>query len=171
MPELQQNFSTYQEVFEASSLALKLFTLSLQDMSATFQQDRRFVYNHKIGHDNLEKKICRVCRKTCDDRSSLTRHFLKNHGEPPYRCSECPSIFSRLYDRNTHIQKHILRCELCKIPMKSQDELFYHNEKVHQTNNMDHVPVLTPLLEYPDNAYIGKCDSSDSMAESSSSDD
>ncbi|GFT53923.1 hypothetical protein TNCV_3368451 [Trichonephila clavipes] len=55
--------------------------------------------------------------------------------------------------------------------MKSQDDLRYHFEKVHQTNNMDRVPVLTPLLEYPDNAYIGKCDSSDSMAESSSSDD
>ncbi|GFS65589.1 hypothetical protein TNCV_2030821 [Trichonephila clavipes] len=113
------------------------------------------LYNHKIGHDNLEKRICRVCKKTCDDHSSLTRHFLKNHGEPPYRCSECPSIFSRLYDRNTHMQKHILRCELCKIPMKSQDDLRYHFEKVHRTNNMDHVPVLTPLLEYPDNAYIG----------------
>ncbi|GFX67734.1 hypothetical protein TNCV_4733262 [Trichonephila clavipes] len=132
-------------------------------------QNKRSLYYHKIRHNKLEKKICRKCGLKFNDYLSLTSH-LTTHGKPPYKCSKCACIFSRPIDRQTHMQNHILRCELCKIPMKSRDDLFYHINEKHRTNKMDHVPVLTPLLEYPDNVYIGKCDSSDSMAESSSSD-
>ncbi|GFW92996.1 hypothetical protein TNCV_4209321 [Trichonephila clavipes] len=116
----------------------------------------------------IEKRICRVCSLNCDDHPSLTRH-LTTHAEPTYECSRCGARFSRPIDRNTHTQNHNLRCELCKIQMKSRDDLLYHVNEEHQTNKMDHVPVLMdPLLEYPNIAITGVYDNSDSMAESSS---
>ncbi|GFY37046.1 zinc finger protein 569 [Trichonephila inaurata madagascariensis] len=127
--------------------------------------------NHVKEHDNLEKRICRACCLKCDDHSSLTRH-LTTHGEPPYKCFDCVSRFSRLVDRNTHVQNHILRCELCRIPMKFRDDLLYHINEEHLTNKRDPAPVLVgPLFEYPDMVSIGECRSNDSMAETSSSDD
>ncbi|GFU10460.1 hypothetical protein TNCV_2614211, partial [Trichonephila clavipes] len=84
--------------------------------------------------------------------------------DPPYECSRCGARFSRLIDRNTHTQNHNLRCELCKIQMKSRDDLLYHVNEKHQTNEMDHVPVvMDPLLEYPNIAITGVYDNSDSM--------
>ncbi|GFY58001.1 zinc finger protein 569 [Trichonephila inaurata madagascariensis] len=127
--------------------------------------------NHKIGHDNLEEKICRVCSQKCHDHLSLSRHLM-THGQPPYECPRCVSKFSRLADRSTHLENHVLRCEFCKIPMKSKEVLLYHINEEHRIKKLEYAPVPgDPRLEYPDTVISGKCDSSDSMAESSSSDD
>ncbi|GFY73501.1 hypothetical protein TNIN_95091 [Trichonephila inaurata madagascariensis] len=127
--------------------------------------------NHRKEHANLEKRVCRACALKCVDHSHLTRHSTTHR--PPYKCSKCNSRFSRAVDRNIHTENHILRCGFCNIPMKFPHDLFYHINEDHRTNKKGGpAPVLVgPRFEYPDIATIGDCDSSDSMAETSSSDD
>ncbi|GFU30222.1 hypothetical protein TNCV_4447161 [Trichonephila clavipes] len=94
------------------------------------------------------------------------------HGQQPHECSRCVSKFSRLADLSTHLKNHILRCVFCKIPMKSNEILLYHINEEHRINKLECAPVPgDPHLEYPDIVISGKCDSSDSMAESSSDDE
>ncbi|GFQ66188.1 hypothetical protein TNCT_202101 [Trichonephila clavata] len=132
-------------------------------------KDKVHLHIHKIRHSNQEKKVCRVCAEKCDDHPSLLRH-LETHGEPPYECPNCSSRFSNLVDRTVHLKNHVLRCQLCKIPMKDKKILLYHINEVHRINKEECAPVIgDPHLKYPDVVIRGECDPNDSMAESSSS--
>ncbi|GFR06548.1 hypothetical protein TNCT_233641 [Trichonephila clavata] len=94
------------------------------------------------------------------------------HGKQPYECPRCASRFSSITNRNVHLENHILRCELCKIPMKNREVLSYHVNDVHRINKEEYASMPgDPCFKYPDVVISGECDSSDSMAESSSSDD
>ncbi|GFU27241.1 hypothetical protein NPIL_513841, partial [Nephila pilipes] len=122
---------------------------------------------HMEEHKHPKKKICKVCSAVCYHHYSLKRH-LQTHKGKPYKCTMCDSTFSSVGDRVRHINNHVIRCGLCYIPLKNEGALCEHIKAVHQTEKGETSVEEQPLKDL-DVVVNAECDSSDSMAESSSS--
>ena len=105
-------------------------------------QNKNYLLRHERIHDiykSLTKPgeksfVCRICRKTFLQRSSLDEHRKIHSGDNPYKCDICEKTFTQTGTLDEHKRIHTgekpYACEICKKTFRKSGNLTEH-KRVH----------------------------------------
>ena len=109
-----------------------------------FKEKRKLIYHQRI-HTNERSEVCKFCKLTFTDPSTLRQHVNNVHGDnfKPFLCKKCGKRFAKMSVLQSHWKTHLVpvedrkkyQCDFCdsKFTMKwnkNKHERKYHHAVV-----------------------------------------
>ncbi|KAJ6633116.1 Transcription factor grauzone [Pseudolycoriella hygida] len=104
------------------------------NICGTWLKHEQGLRNHLRLHRDTTVE-CSICSKVLQNKSSLSYHIRRVHGERRHQCTLCEKKFKTPHVLREHIASHtgqdLYKCPHCPKTFKSSANMFSHRKKVH----------------------------------------
>lgn len=124
-----------QEIPQEPSTPLSVLDYLDPGTQKTFKRTKNNAKRKIIS--NSHQTICGLCGIIFKDEFTQMKHNKDVHGEEsPFRCNQCPAVFSTKCDLLRHMKIHDFKCSVCFHRFESQSELITHSIESHQEDSL-----------------------------------
>ncbi len=90
-----------------------------------------------LNKGNRKHHICRICNKTFQSASNLSRHYRIHSGEKPFKCCVCQKGFNqtnslKAHLRSIHQEVDVFHCQTCNLYFDEKKGLETHQDEDHK---------------------------------------